>query len=791
MKIVRRNGGESPRIAELARGWLRLDSDRLRSLCMAVLCVATVAGSDCGIAGSPPTSPPPSVTVTIGPKSASVLLGATQQFQATVTGTSDTTVSWEVNGVVGGDSAVGTIATTGAGTATYTAPLVLPSPPSVTVTAVSQADSSANDSASVMLSDNVTITVSPPTASVPTGGEQVFTASVAGLGGGASGVAWSVNGIAGGNATVGTIASTGATTALYTAPSIPPNPATVTITATSNADSSKTGSAATTITCSATDSISPPSANVGLGQTQTFSASFCLAAGTNAAWDVHGIPGGNSTVGTIVSTGQETALYTAPADLPAADPLTIHATAPADITATSTVTVISSVSVSVAPPTATLAISQRMTFTPTVMNTTDTTVTWTVNGIASGNTAVGQVCQMGSNPCVAPAGAASGSVDFVAPQSVPATNPVVLTATSRADPSRSGSATIEITNATGPVAVTISPPYAFIAPSNGTPSTQQFFATVTGAANTSVSWSVQSVVSGQGCAGAACGSVDASGLYTAPSAAPSPNAISVIATSQADSTKSASATLAITSGPAIETILPSSVMAGAVESFPLEVEGVNFVAGSGSSASVILLNGASRSTTCASTTACTTSINPSDVQTNGTISVQVQNPGVPAELSNPVPFVIVPFDVSVGTISLSSTQPTATGENIVVVEPTTAAASAPINVNFVGYLTGGNTCGAQGSPLAATRPAAGSATTSLCIQGNNLEPTFTYAFTGPGAPPGGSDIGVTASAIAGLFPGMIELDLQISNTTAPGVRTLIITTLNNDCAVATGMLEVQ
>ena len=50
---------------------------------------------------------------------------------------------------------------------------------------------------------------------------------------------------------------------------------------------------------------------------------------------------------------------------------------------------------------------------------------------------------------------------------------------------------------------------------------------------------------------------------------------------------------------------------------------------------------------------------------------------------------------------------------------------------------------------------------------------------------------MTASAIAGLFPGMIELDLQIANTTPPGVRTLFITTLNNDRGVATGMLEVE
>ena len=719
-------------------------------------------------------------------------LGASQAFQATVTGTSDTSVSWEVNGVAGGNSSAGTIVASGADTATYTAPAILPSPRNVTVTAASSANPQASDSASVSLQDNIAVNVSPTTANIPTGGEQVFTASVSGADGAATGINWSVNGIAGGNATVGTIAATSATTAMYTAPPVPPSPATVTITATSVADTSKSASASATITCAATNSISPSSASVGLNQTQSFSASFCLTAGTSVSWDVNGIAGGNATVGAIASTGPAAAVYTAPADLPATNPVTVHATVPATgASASATVTVTGSVSVSVSPSTATLAVGQRATFTPSVTNTTDTTVTWSVNGVTNGNTAVGQVCQTGTNPCVAPTGPSSGGIDYVAPASVPATNPVNLTATSNADPSQSGTATISITSATGPIAVTISPPYAFVAASSGTPSTQQFFATVTGTANANVSWSVQSAVAGQGCAGAACGSVDANGLYTAPAAAPSPNAISVIATSQADSTKSASATIALTDGPVIETILPSSVMAGAVEGFPLEVEGANFVAGSGSSASVILLNGAVRSTTCASAAVCTTALNPSDVQSSGTIAVEVQNPGPPTALSNPVPFVVVPFDVSVDTISLSSAQPVATGEDIIAVEPTTAAQSAPININFVGYLTGGNTCGVQGSPLTIPLPASGSATTSICIQGNNLDPTFTYAFTGPSGAPNGSDIGVTASAITGLFPGMIELDLQISSATLPGVRSLIIMTLNNDRAVATGMLEVQ
>lgn len=171
--------------------------------------------------------------------------------------------------------------------------------------------------------------------------------------------------------------------------------------------------------------------------------------------------------------------------------------------------------------------------------------------------------------------------------------------------------------------------------------------------------------------------------------------------------------------------------------------------------------------------------------------MQIQNPGNPPPLSNPVPFVVAPFDVSVGAISLTASLPVSTGNDIVVTEPTTAAESSPLNVDFVGYLTGGNSCGVQGSPLTVTRPTSGSATVSICVHGTGLDPTFTYAFSGPGGAPGGNDIGVTASAVTGLFSNMIELDLQISSSTQPGVRSLFITTPNNDRAVATGLLEVK
>lgn len=639
------------------------------------------------------------------------------------------------------------------------------------------------------------VSVAPLTPSVPTGGAQVFTATVTGTDGGSENVTWSVNSVPGGNAAVGTITSTSGTTALYTAPASVPSPPTVTVTATSIADTSATGDASVTITCTATNAISPSSASVALGQTQSFAASFCLAGGASVTWDVNGVAGGNASTGTIASTGTESATYTAPASLPATNPVTIHATASAVTSGASveaaTATVTSNVTVSVAPPSVTVATGQRASFGAVVSNTADTSVTWSVNGIANGNLNVGQVCETGTNPCVPPPGPVSGTVDYLAPAAVPATNPVTLVATSHADPTRSGASSITVAVSSGNVSVSVAPAYAFVAASGGAPSTAQFFASVSGSTNTGVTWSVQSAVPGQGCAGSTCGSVNASGLYTAPAAAPSPNAISVLATSSADPTKSASATVAVSSGPTIEAILPSSVMAGAIESFPLAVQGVHFAAGSGSAASTILINGTARSTTCATTSACTTALNPSDVAAAGTLTLQIQNPGSPGALSNPVPLVVAPFDVSTGVIALTAGQPAAAAGNLIVVEPTTAAASAPINVDFIGLLTGGNNCGVQGSPLTITRPASGSAATSICVHGTGLDPTLAYAFSGPSSAANSSDIGITASAITGLFPNMIQLTLQVSSATIPGVRTLFITTPNNDRAVATGMLVVQ
>src|SRR5215469_5843182 len=94
------------------------------------------------------------VTVTVSPPTATLATLATQPLTATVSGTTNTAVSWQVNGVVGGNSTVGLISTTIPGTSNeglYLGPSALPSPATISVTAVSQADPTKSASATVTL----------------------------------------------------------------------------------------------------------------------------------------------------------------------------------------------------------------------------------------------------------------------------------------------------------------------------------------------------------------------------------------------------------------------------------------------------------------------------------------------------------------------------------------------------------------------------------------------------------------------------------------------------------------
>ena len=104
------------------------------------------------------------VNVSISPATAILQPQATQQFTATVSGNNNTAVTWLVSGVAGGNSAVGTISSTGL----YQAPSIVPSG-SVMVTAQSVADStkSASSTVSIVASAPAVTPLALTTSSLP------------------------------------------------------------------------------------------------------------------------------------------------------------------------------------------------------------------------------------------------------------------------------------------------------------------------------------------------------------------------------------------------------------------------------------------------------------------------------------------------------------------------------------------------------------------------------------------------------------------------------------------------
>jgi hypothetical protein len=184
------------------------------------------------------------VSVSVAPSSASVQTDAQKQFTATVSGNTNQAVTWDVNATVGGNSSVGFIDSI---SGLYTAPLVVPSPATITVHATSKAVASAVGSATVTITSPpppppaVIVAITPASAAIKTGRREQFSAIVKNAS--VTTVTWAVNGVAGGNATVGKISSTG----VYTAPDAVPPLAHVKVTATSTADTTKSASSTVTI----------------------------------------------------------------------------------------------------------------------------------------------------------------------------------------------------------------------------------------------------------------------------------------------------------------------------------------------------------------------------------------------------------------------------------------------------------------------------------------------------------------------------------------------------------------
>jgi uncharacterized protein (DUF1800 family) len=250
----------------------------------------------------------------VTPTSANVIVQATQQFTATVTGTTNTTLSWSVNGIAGGSTTVGRISATGL----YTAPAVIPTPAGVTITATSMADNKAVASSEVTVGPKagIFIVVTPANVKVTANSRQQFTATVTGTAN--HSVNWFVDGHPGGNSVFGTISVTG----LYTAPLAVPNPPTIAIIAQSAADTTKQGSVDLILQhLPIVLAVSPLNATVNLAATQQYTATITGTSNSAVTWKVNGVTGGAAATGTITAGG----LYTAPAALPTPPTVTIEA----------------------------------------------------------------------------------------------------------------------------------------------------------------------------------------------------------------------------------------------------------------------------------------------------------------------------------------------------------------------------------------------------------------------------------------------------------------------------------
>ncbi|MBN8730169.1 MAG: hypothetical protein J0L64_06470 [Acidobacteria bacterium] len=271
-------------------------------------------------------------------------------------------------------------------------------------------------------------------------------------------------------------------------------------------------------------SLTPSTGSVEAGESIQLNASLSGALDASVDWSL------SPQLGTISDTG----LYTAPSSLSAAQTVLITATSRADATksATAQVTVqpvAVPVSITVNPVSASLNQGQTRQFTAAVSGSANTAVTWKLGS------AVGTITSTGL---------------YIAPSTISAAQAVTVTATSAADPSKSASAVITLNPPAVPLSVSVQPTSVSLSPGQ----TFKFTAQVSGAANTAVTWKLS----------AAIGSVSSTGLYTATASTAVRQVVSVIATSVADPTKSALATVTI-NPPVVAVSISVSPSVGTVE----------------------------------------------------------------------------------------------------------------------------------------------------------------------------------------------------------------------------------
>lgn len=286
----------------------------------------------------------PGVTVTMTPNTANLSTNGTQQFTATVKNDSfNKGVTWVLSGTGCSGATCGTIssASSASGVAiTYTAPNVVPSPSSVTLTATSVLNPQVASSASAAITvfppppPGIVVTVAPAAISVTTSATQAFTCTVTNDSGSA-GCDWTLGGTSprGSLSTAHTASGVALT---YTAPSSASSA--VTLTAKSTTDNTKMAVSAITVVASPVISVnlSPTAANIGPSSTQSFTATVTNdGSSLGVTWIVTGAGCSGAACGTVSPTSSASGVavtYTSPATAPNPNIVSVTATSVTDAT---------------------------------------------------------------------------------------------------------------------------------------------------------------------------------------------------------------------------------------------------------------------------------------------------------------------------------------------------------------------------------------------------------------------------------------------------------------------------
>ena len=433
--------------------------------------VTATSHADSSKSASASVSVSSDISIVLSPNVASVELGARQAVQATIhsQGHPDTSVRWSLSGAAC-PSSCGTIDANGS----YTAPQILPAASTLNVIATSVADPSKQNTASFSITSHFTLQLSAP-SDIGAGTTSSLVAILTPMAGSnpSAALAWSLsgNGCTGSACGVLNVTTTQAAggiplanTAVYTAPSNPPQPDTILITVTPQADPSKMVQANITIQAGTGIGVTPANATLAANHRITLTAVQSGGSGATLNWSVSGVAGGNATIGQICvsasnpcqsySSGTATQVdYIAPGAIPSPNPVSVAVSSAANpsLSASAQITVMNHVVVIVLPNNVTLPPLGGQSFSASVLGTSNQDVVWQLQGSGCG---VAGSC---------------GSIDslgtYTAPAVAPNPDSLQVVALSQDDLSQSGSANVSILN--GPNIAALHPASVYAGGTNG------------------------------------------------------------------------------------------------------------------------------------------------------------------------------------------------------------------------------------------------------------------------------------------------------------------------------------